>query len=166
MRAVARALGGQVCRDITMQNLIEEIPNLRPKVGDRAILRAFHFLTENERVQQQISALEKGDFAAFLELANESGTSSCRWLQNCYPTSNPTEQGVPLALALTQYFLKMVGKKGACRIQGGGFAGTILVFIPNEVLSDYLKLITKVFNEGSISQLNIRPIGAVCLNKI
>ena len=166
MRAVARALGGQVCRDITMQNLIEEIPNLRPKVGDRAILRAFHFLTENERVQQQISALEKGDFAAFLELANESGTSSCRWLQNCYPTSNPTEQGVPLALALTQYFLKMVGKKGACRIQGGGFAGTILVFIPNEVLSDYLKLITKVFNEGSVSQLNIRPIGAVCLNKI
>ncbi|HPC36928.1 MAG TPA: galactokinase family protein [Candidatus Marinimicrobia bacterium] len=166
MRAVAKALGGQVCRDLTMENLIDGIPDLRPEVGDRAILRAFHFLTENERVQQQIFALERGDFAAFLELVNESGASSSQWLQNCYPTSNPAEQGIPLALALTQYFLKTVGKKGACRIQGGGFAGTILAFMPNEILSDYLRLITKVFGKDSVSQLNIRPIGAVCLNKI
>ncbi|MCG2715343.1 MAG: hypothetical protein L6422_03495, partial [Candidatus Marinimicrobia bacterium] len=130
MKSVARELRGEVCRDIAYKDLIEKVRQLRPKVGDRAILRSLHFLGDNQRVLDQVEALEKGDFDTFLGLVNESGNSSCKWLQNCFTIKNPSEQGITLALALTENYLKNSGRKGACRVHGGGFAGTVQVFIP------------------------------------
>ncbi len=164
MKSVARELGGEVCRDITHKDLIEKVRQLRPKVGDRAILRALHFLEDNQRVLDQVEALEKGNFDTFLDLVNESGSSSCKWLQNCFTIKNPSEQGINLALALAENYLKNSERKGACRVHGGGFAGTIQVFIPDEILDGYLKMIKDIFGEKSVEILSIRPVGSIHLN--
>ena len=164
MKSVAQELGGKVCRDISLKDLIENVRSLRFKVGDRAILRTLHFLDDNQRVLEQVEALEKGDFDTFLNLVNESGNSSSKWLQNCFTTKNPAEQGITLALALTENFLKNSVDKCACRVHGGGFAGTIQVFIPNEMLDGYLKMIKTVFGEKSVEILRVRPIGSIHLN--
>jgi galactokinase len=163
MKAVASALGKKVCRELTMEEVIQNIPKLRAQVGDRAILRAMHFLAEDQRVVQQVEALERGDFAGFLRLVNESGDSSWKWLQNCYTTKNPHEQGITLALSVTENFLKGSGK-GACRVHGGGFAGTVLVFMPNELLDEYVGLMEGIFGKGSVTVLSIRPYGTLCIN--
>jgi galactokinase len=164
MKSVARELGGEVCRDITHKDLIEKVRQLRLKVGDRAILRALHFLEDNQRVLEQIEALEKGNFDTFLGLVNESGNSSCKWLQNCFTIKNPSEQSITLALALTENYLKNSGRRGACRVHGGGFAGTIQVFMPDEILDGYLKMIKDIFGEKSVEILSIRPVGSIHLN--
>ncbi len=163
MRAVARILGGEVCRDITLEALMSHLPEIRKRTGDRAVLRAYHFLTDNQRVVEQVEALEKGEFDAFLKLVSESGQSSFKWLQNCYTSKNVAEQGVTLALALTENYLKRIGR-GACRVHGGGFAGTIQVFLPNDVLDEYIKIMAPVFSESAISVLHIRPKGALTLS--
>ena len=163
MKAVASALGKKVCRELTMEEVIQNIPKLRARVGDRAILRAMHFLSEDQRVVQQVEALERGDFGGFLRLVNESGDSSWKWLQNCYTNKNPHEQGITLALSVTENFLKGSGK-GACRVHGGGFAGTVLVFMPNELLDEYVGLIEGIFGKGSVTVLSIRPYGTLCIN--
>jgi len=163
MKAVAGALGKKVCREITMEEVIKNIPGLRKQLGDRAILRAMHFLAEDERVVRQVEALERGDFEGFLRLVNESGNSSWKWLQNCFTNKDPNEQGITLALSVTENFLKNTGK-GACRVHGGGFAGTVLVFMPNELLNGYVELIESIFGEGSVTVLSIRPYGTLCVN--
>lgn len=163
MKAVASALGKKVCRELTMEEVIQNIPRLRKQVGDRAILRAMHFLAEDQRVVRQVEALERGDFGDFLRLVNESGNSSWKWLQNCYTTQNPHEQGITLALSVTENFLKGSGK-GACRVHGGGFAGTVLVFMPNELLDEYVKLMEDIFGKGSVTVLSIRPYGTLCID--
>lgn len=165
MRSVARILGGEVLRDIELHDVFGQIQTLRSKVGDRAILRAFHFFADNRRVFEQVAALEKSDFDAFLRLVNDSGVSSCRWLQNCYTEKSPTEQGIPLALMLTENYLKGSGK-GACRVHGGGYAGTILVFMPDGLLDNYIKLMEAVFGKGSVMVLNIRPYGSLHVNSV
>jgi len=165
MKSVANALGKTVCREISMDELIENIPWLRDKVGDRAILRAMHFLGDDQRVVHQVEALEKGDFNEFLKLVNQSGNSSWKLLQNCFTTKNPQEQGITLALGLTEEFLKKTGK-GACRVHGGGFAGTILVFMPNELLKEYIALIEKVFGSDAVTVLSIRSYGTLCINQL
>jgi galactokinase len=162
MKMVAQAFGKRVCREITMQDLTARIGELRPKVGDRAILRALHFLADNERVVEQVQALETGDFERFLRLVNESGNSSNKWLQNAYTTKAPSEQGINLALALTEAYLKKIGK-GACRVHGGGFAGTIQVFLPNESLDEYVTRMQEVFGEHAVSVLRIRPLGSIVI---
>ena len=164
MKSVAQELGGKVCRDISLKELIENVYDLRFKVGDRAILRTLHFLDDNQRVLEQVEALEKGDFDTFLNLVNESGNSSSKWLQNCFTTKNPAEQGITLALALTENFLKNSEKKYACRVHGGGFAGTIQVFMPNEMLDGYLKMIKTVFGEKSVEILRVRELGSIHFN--
>lgn len=164
MKSVARELGREVCRNITHNDLIVKIRQLRLKVGDRAILRSLHFLGDNQRVLDQVEALEKGDFGTFLDLVNESGNSSCKWLQNCFTIKNPSEQGITLALALTENYLKNSGRKGACRVHGGGFAGTIQVFMPDEILDGYLKMIKNIFGKKSIEILCIRPVGSIHIN--
>ena len=166
MKAVARELGGTVCRDISFQNLIDRLPQLRLKVGDRAILRAIHFLEDDHRVLEQVEALESKDFSTFLNLVNDSGNSSCRWLQNCYTTKNPSEQGLSLALALTENFIKRTGIDGACRVHGGGFAGTIQVFMRKDLIESYIDLIENSFTKGCVMKLHFRPVGARCLNSI
>ncbi len=165
MKSVAEALKVKVCREIGYDNLIKEIKSLRLKVGDRAVLRALHFLGENERVVHQVNALENGDFKYFLELVNESGNSSFKRLQNIYTTQNVHEQGISLALALTEDFISRIGE-GACRVHGGGFAGTIQVFLPNGAVENYIQLIEGIFGECKVIVLNIRPYGTVYLNEL
>jgi len=99
-----------------------KIPELRKKEGDRAVLRSLHFFREDDRVSDQVAALGKGGFPCFLNLITESGNSSFKWLQNIYLTKNAKEQGMTLALALTEKYLADI-KTGACRVHGGGFAG-------------------------------------------
>ena len=129
---------------------------LRSRCGDRAILRSLHFFNENRRVGEQRKALKSGNFEEFLKLVTASGESSYKFLQNLYSTSNCSEQGLSLAIALTEDFL---GGSGACRVHGGGFAGTVQCYIPNEKFSDYRAMIEKVFGAGSCVPISIRPVG-------
>lgn len=160
MKAVAAQFGKAVCRQITRPEVVQNLPRLRAAVGDRAVLRAWHFFAENERVDRQVAALRAGNFSAFLEEVNASGNSSLRWLQNGFTTQNVSEQGVMLALALTENFLEGIGA-GACRVHGGGFAGTIQVFLPNRFVDEYKTLMDSVFSSGCVQVLSIRPIGTV-----
>lgn len=162
MKAVAAALNGKVLRDITIEELVPEIPKLRKLTGDRAILRALHFLIENERVVKQVEALENNNFIAFLGLIKDSGNSSFKWLQNVYTTKKVDEQGVSLALALSEKYIVDIGE-GACRVHGGGFAGTIQVFLPVSKVDAYTKMMESVYGKGSVYVLKIRALGAVCL---
>jgi len=163
MRAVANSFGKEVCRDISMDVLLLKIRELRPVLGDRAILRAMHFFEENEKVTKQVEALRKKDFNRYLKLVNQSGNSSFKWLQNIYSPKNVSEQGVSLALGITERYIDGI-KDGACRVHGGGFAGTIQVFLPVESIPEYIKLIESVFETGSAKILTIRSEGAVYIN--
>jgi galactokinase len=164
MREVARALGGSVMRDIPLDELLRQIDRLRGQISDRAILRAYHFCRENVRVLDQQHALENGDMELFLDLVNESGSSSARWLQNSYSVRDPHSQGVSLALALSEEFFAG-RKKGACRVHGGGFAGTVLSFVHINDVESYIDTMEKIFGEKSARELYIRPIGAVQLKE-
>jgi len=165
MKSVATALGGAVCRDLDMARLLPNIRTLRETVGDRAILRAIHFLQDNDRVRQQVAALEQGDFHRFLELVKASGNSSFKWLQNIYTVKNVQEQGVTLALALTEQYLGEIAA-GACRVHGGGFAGTIQVFLPDAAVAGYQQMMAGVFGADSVKVLSIRPIGTVHVGRL
>ena len=165
MKSVAEALGQPVCREISMEDLLKSMPEIREKTGDRAVLRAIHFLGDNERVVKQVAALEENDFKSFLSMLTASGNSSFKRLQNIYTPRNVEEQGVSLALTLTENFLEELGE-GACRVHGGGFAGTIQIFIPNSAVEDYKALMEPVFGEGSVHRLVIRALGTVCLNRL
>ena len=155
-KAVSNALGVEFLRDANESEFYKNLANIRKSCGDRAALRAFHFFNENARVEKQKKALEQADFSTFFKLVNASGDSSYKYLQNLYPTSNPSEQGLCLALALTSNFLD---GEGASRVHGGGFAGTIQCYIPNEKLADYKQMIEAVFGENSCVPLKIRPVG-------
>lgn len=162
MKAVANALGGEVLRDSSsgelMRALAEKGHELREALGDRAILRAIHFFDENERVAEQVRALKAGDVDEFMKKVVESGNSSYKFLQNVYTVKNIREQGLSLALCLTEDFLK--GGRGVCRVHGGGFAGTIQAFVPNELTRDYAAMIDGVFGDGACHVLSVRKNGA------
>jgi galactokinase len=164
MKEVASKLGKNTCRDINMDELLLNIKELRTRVSDRALLRAFHFINENERVLAQVKELESGNFSGFLELVRDSGRSSFMWLQNVYSTKKIEEQGVTLALALTEHFLDEIDG-GACRVHGGGFAGTVQVFLPDDRIERYKNLIEPVFGKESILSLKIRSQGTLHLEK-
>ncbi len=161
MKAVARELGRTVLRGLTECDIIKAIPELRESIGDRAILRALHFIRENERVMEAKEALTSGDISKFFAVLTASGASSFKYLQNVYTTINVSEQGLSLALALTDGFLK--GKGGAHRVHGGGFAGTIQVFLRREELASYVALMDSVFGDGASMPMLIRPVGATKL---
>ncbi len=161
MKAVARAFGKEVLRGIDEDEIIKRIPELRRCVNDRAILRALHFVRENGRVTEIKNALLSSDIGAFLNGITSSGSSSFRFLQNVYTTKNPEEQGLSLALAVSEGFLD--GKNSACRVHGGGFAGTIQAFVKNEYAEEYVALMDSIFGSGSAMRLSIRPKGAVRL---
>ena len=158
MKAVAAALGRDVLRGTTEAELITKIPALRETVGDRAILRALHFIRENARVGKIRDELKNKSLEGFLSGIMESGKSSFQYLQNVFTTINVKEQGLSLALALTDGYLKE--RDCAYRVHGGGFAGTIQVFIKNEYLDGYCALMDSVFGNGSAMKLRIRPAGA------
>lgn len=157
MKQVAGLLGGQVMRDVTREQLLDAIPSIRKKTGDRAILRALHFLGDNQRVAEQVNALQQNDFQAFLTMVNESGYSSFMYNQNIFTTHHPAEQSVSLGLALSELVLK---GRGAWRVHGGGFAGTIQAFVPNDLLTAYTNTLEHVFGTGSCLRLSIREKGA------
>ena len=161
MKDVARVLGSDVLRGIDEAQLIKNIPALRESVGDRAVLRALHFVRENERVLQAKDALKRASVEDFFVNVLASGRSSFQYLQNVYTTQNPKEQGLSLALAITDGFL--AGKSSAFRVHGGGFAGTIQAFIKNEYLDEYCALMDSVFGKGAAMKLRIRPVGATKL---
>lgn len=160
MKSVAQLLGKEVIREIDPVEFFKKIPMLRKEVGDRAVLRAIHFLGDNERVVKQVAALESKDLDTFFKLVTDSGNSSFKWLQNIFTTKNVSEQGVSLALAITEDYLAEIGK-GACRVHGGGFAGTIQVFLPKDAISVYKEKIETVFGAGSALPLSIRPVGTL-----
>ena len=158
MKAVASYFGKPVLREVPMDTLIAAIPALREKYGDRAILRAFHFINENARVKKQTEALRAGKLDAFLSGVLASGDSSFKYLQNVYTTKNVSEQGLSLALALAQNYLS--DKQGAWRVHGGGFAGTTQAFVRNEDVPGYRALMDGAFGEGACIVLKVRAVGA------
>jgi len=163
MKNAARAFGKETCREIDFEDFLKSIKKIRNKLTDREILRAYHFLKENQRVRQQVEALNNKDFNKFLKLVNDSGNSSFKWLQNIYSSNDVKYQPVTLALALTEEFINNTGF-GACRVHGGGFAGTIQAFIPNNLINDYKVFMSSAFNEEAIKILSIRQQGAFYFN--
>lgn len=157
MKAVAGELGTEVLRQVSLDQILEITPRIREKVGDRAILRAIHFQGDNQRIVDQVAALEKNDFKAFLNMVIDSGFSSFMYNQNIYPVTNVKEQGVSLALALSEHILK---GHGAWRVHGGGFAGTIQAFVPQNLFFKYISSLEHVFGKGSCYTLSIRNKGA------
>lgn len=156
MEAVAGFFGKNVLREVDEEDFKKNIPAIREKLGDRAVLRAVHFFADNGRVLKEVDALKKGNFDEFKSYILESGDSSYKYNQNVFSTKKPLEQPVSLALALSESILK---GKGAWRVHGGGFAGTIQAFVPNEILEDYKNAMECVFGEGSCYVLIIRPVG-------
>lgn len=160
MRSVARLFGKEALRGLTEEDILENIQNIRKELGDRALLRAIHFIRENERVLEIKSALEENKIAPFLTGVRESGNSSFKYLQNVYTNINVKEQGLSLALALADGFLR---EEGACRVHGGGFAGTVQAFVPKARGEEFRRYMDSVFGEGSTMTFNIRPLGAIRL---
>lgn len=160
MKAVASALGKEVLRGISEGELTAKIPSIRETLGDRAVLRALHFIRENERVEEARAALTDGRTDDFLRSVNESGLSSFRYLQNVYTTANVKEQGLSVALALADGYLS---GSGASRVHGGGFAGTVQVFVRKTELPGLVSLMNSVFGEGAAMSFRVRPVGAVRL---
>jgi len=158
MKSVAHQLGAQVLRSVTHEKLVQHIPALRKLTGDRAILRALHFVGENKRVADQVAALESNNFKAFLSMVIASGQSSFMYNQNIYPSSDPGDQGVSLALALSD---QVLNGKGAWRVHGGGFAGTIQAFVPDALVQHYIETLESVFGKDKCHALFIRPQGAI-----
>jgi len=161
MKDVARALGGTVLREFSKERLLAELPSLRARLkNDRAILRAMHFYDDDHRVVEQVDALKNEDFPRFLNLVVESGRSSWMLCQNSYSHKAIAEQGISVALAMSQNLLK---GRGAWRVHGGGFAGTIQAFVPGVLTADYALAMKRIFGDGSCHELMIRPLGSLRL---
>lgn len=165
MKDVALLLGKNFCSELNENEVIKSLSMLRKKAGDRAILRVLHFFQETRRAEFQAKYLAEGNFQAFLKLSAESGNSSYKWLQNVIPNGKISEQTLPLALGLTEHFF-LTHPGGVCRIQGGGFAGTIQIFIKKEDVAAYLDFISPVFGMNSVRDLSFRNAGAVCLGSM
>lgn len=160
MKSVAALFGKEVLREVDEEQFMLSIATVRENCGDRAVLRAMHFFADNRRAVLEKEALKAGNTDEFLRLVRESGRSSYMYLQNVFSTSAPAEQGISLALALTE---KVLGGRGAFRVHGGGFAGTIQAFVPTDLLEDYINEIEVVFGNDSCYVLNIRPAGGYAL---
>ena len=156
LKAISHYFGAEVLRQVEEQAFYEAIPALREAFGDRAVLRAIHFFEENARVAQQVQALEENDFDRYLQLMKESGQSSFMNLQNVIPTGAVTHQEVGLTLALCR---KLLQGRGGYRVHGGGFAGTVQAFVPDDMLEDFKKGIDAVLGDGACHVLSIRPEG-------
>lgn len=158
MKAVAAVFGKEVLHGVKIEELYEKSAEIREKDGDRAYLRALHFVNENLRVQQEVAALKNGKFEEFLSVVKASGDSSFKYLQNVYTNHDVQYQNVSIALAISDTIL---GDDGVCRVHGGGFAGTIQAFVKNEVVEKYKKNMDHIFGEGSCNVLKIRKFGGM-----
>ncbi len=158
LKVLCTLFGREVLRDIPEEEFFEKLPTVRHKVSDRAILRAIHFYQENKRVQKQAKALKENDFDTFLQLVKESGRSSWMYLQNITPAGAVEHQDMALALAMCDTLLK---GKGAYRVHGGGFAGTVQAFVPTDMLDGFKKGIEAVFGKDSCHVLSVRNAGGI-----
>ena len=159
-RAVAAVCGGEVLRDVPFEAFLAKLPECRRQCGDRAVLRAFHVYADNDRVAKQVAALHDGDFGTFLSLVNESGCSSWEYLQNVIPAGYKEHQEVGVTIAAAKHLL---GDKGAVRVHGGGFAGTVQAFVPVEMLDEFKAGMEAILGEGRCHVLSIRPEGGAVL---
>ena len=159
-RAVAAVCGGEVLRDVPFETFLAKLPECRRQCGDRAVLRAFHVYADNDRVAKQVAALHDGDFGTFLCLVNESGRSSWEYLQNVIPAGYKEHQEVGVTIAAAKHLL---GDKGAVRVHGGGFAGTVQAFVPVEMLDEFKAGMEAILGEGRCHVLSIRPEGGAVL---
>ncbi len=160
MGQVARYFGKDVLRECDEQGFYANLPAVRSKCGDRAVLRAIHYFAENKRVDGQAAALTQGDFDAFLRLITQSGDSSFMYLQNAYSPSDPLSQGVSLGVCLGKHTLD---GKGAVRLHGGGFAGTVQAFVPADKKDAFVKTMAAAFGAPAVMELQVRPDGPVCV---
>ncbi len=160
MKAVAAFFGKEVLREVDEAEVLHNLPALRKAVGDRAVLRALHFFADNQRVAEQADALANGDMDTFLALVNESGDSSWEKLQDITPAGAVQEQSMAVALAVAERALK---GRGACRVHGGGFAGTIQAFVPLDILAAFRSEIESTLGDGCCHVLRIRPVGGTVL---
>ena len=158
MEGVAAFFGKKVLREVEKEDVVKNIAKIRAKLGDRAVLRAMHFYGENEKVEAAAAALKAGDFEGFLEQISASGRSSYMYNQNVYSAKAPAQQGISLGINIAE---RVLGKRGAFRVHGGGFAGTTQAFVPNELVAEYKEAVEAVFGEGSCSVLSIRPCGPI-----
>lgn len=158
MKKVAELLGHEVLRPVSLDDILKNISMLREKAGDRAVLRAIHFVEESKRANMEAEALQHGDLWEFLKLVKESGNSSFKYLQNIYTNSDVTTQNVSIALAVSDSILT---NEEASRVHGGGFAGTIQAFVKNDHAEKYREVMDSVFGEGSCDILKIRKYGGI-----
>ena len=158
LKALCAYFGKEVTTQIDEAVFYAAIPALREKCGDRAVMRAIHEYNENRRVPQQVAALERGDFDTFLRLIRESGFSSWMYLQNVIPVGYVNQQAMAVALGLCEHYL---AGRGAYRVHGGGFAGTVQAFVPFDLLESFRAGIDAALGEGACHVLSIRPQGGV-----
>jgi len=158
MKKAAAFFGKEFLRDVDEKEFYQNIKALRAAAGDRAVLRAMHFFDDDRLAAAEAKALEQGDFEGFLRMVRDSGRSSLMRLQNVFASSAPAEQGITLALAVAESLLQ---GRGACRVHGGGFAGTMQAYVPLDLLDAYREGMEKVFGEGACHVLSVRDVGGV-----
>ena len=157
MRLVSEFFGKKFLREVSKSDFMANLKDIRKAVNnDRAILRAIHYFNDSDRAVAETEAVEKGDFTEFCKLNRESGRSSFMYLQNVYASSMPKSQAVSLTLALCD---EILGDKGSFRVHGGGFAGTVQAFVPNDMVDEFKSKIEAVLGEGMCHILSIRPVG-------
>lgn len=162
MKQVAAKLGAEVLREADEKQFMEKLAEIRKETGDRAVLRALHFFRENKRAVLEAELLEKDDFAAFLQVVKESGQSSAMYLQNVKVEGQAYHQEVQYALAVCDMLLD---GRGAFRVHGGGFAGTVQAFVPNDMLEEFRNGVEEMIGTGSCHVLSIREAGGIELTK-
>ncbi len=158
MKKIANHFDKEVLREVRLVDVVKAIPQLRERYGDRSVLRALHFFTENERVQKEVNALKWGDMNLFLDNVKESGDSSFKYLQNVYSNSDVENQNISIALMMSDVLLKT---EGVSRVHGGGFAGTIQAFVKNDFVLPYKMQMDSIYGEGSCKDLRIRKYGGI-----
>lgn len=163
MESVAACFGKEYLRQVDEADFYRELPKLRGNCSDRAVLRAMHFFGDNRRAREEAEALRAGETELFLKLVQESGASSEALLQNLYSVSAPTEQAIPLGIMLSK---RILAGRGAVRVHGGGFAGTIQAFVPLSAAEAYVAEMEKVFGDGACYVFRIRPVGGVCVGEM
>ena len=160
MRSVAAFFGKNVLREVDEAQVLSHLPQLRKAAGDRAVLRALHFFADDRRAEQEADALEQENMEAFLTLVEQSGRSSWELLQNITPTGAVQEQAMAVALTVAE---RALDGRGACRVHGGGFAGTIQAFVPLQQLADFQEEVERQLGAGCCHILSIRPVGGAVL---
>lgn len=160
MKQIAEFFGKSVLREVDEAEFYRCIPKIRENISDRAVLRSAHFFAETKRAEAEAKSLENNDFNEFLRLVNQSGKSSYQLLQNAYSCKNPAGQGIPLGIMISE---RVLDGKGAVRVHGGGFAGTVQAFVPDSLVNDYSNEINRIFGKNSCHIMHIRPYGGLCI---